>query len=202
MPLPPEREGALTRDEIIAERRNFRIPGYKTLCDVGFDGDWVTPIQKVSASPMGPVLIGLHWLDAKSVVENREILELCGYLPCIRFNKVLDMALKQVGLRRREIYVTQAFHLLPLCDRSQKIPEEDLDRSFEKITRHEVEGRIVIALGDEAADTCRRANISFEEVLHPSARGKGKTYNFKAEKLANAMRRALEHTGRAWGPLR
>ncbi len=202
MPLPPERKSGLTRDEIIAKRRSFRIPGYKTLCDVGFDGDWVTPIQKVSASPNGPVLIGKHWLDAESVADNREILELCGYLPCIPFNKVLDMALKKAGLRRREIYVTQAFHLLPPCDRSQKIPDKDLDRSFEKITRHEVEERAVIALGKDVADTCRRAGIPFKCVPHPSARGKGKTYEYKAEELANALRGALGHTGRAWGPLR
>lgn len=202
MPLPPERDGALTRDEIVAERRRFRIPGYKTLCDVGFDGDWVTPYQKVSASPTGPVLVGLHWLDAKSVAENREILELCGYLPCIPFNKVLDMALRQVGLRRREIYVTQAFHLLPPSDRSQEVSDKDLDRSFEKITRYEIEGRSVIALGDAVAETCQRANIPFKDVPHPSARGKGMTYKYKAEKLADALKDTLEHTRPAWGPPR
>ena len=192
----------MTRDEIIAERRRLRIPKYKTLCDVGFDGDWVTPIQQVSASPNGPVLIGKHWLDAKSVAENRDMLELCGYLPCNPFNKVLDMALKQVGLRRRQIYITQAFHLLPLTDRSQEISEEDLDRSFEKIARYEVEGRNVIALGDAVADTCRRANMPFKHVPHPSARGKGMTYKYKSKKLADALKDALEHTRPAWGPLR
>ena len=147
-------------------------------------------------------MIGKHWLDAESVAENREILELCGYLPCNPFNKVLDMALRQVRLRRREIYVTQAFHLLPVYDRSQDVSDKELDRSFEKITRHEIKGRSVIALGDAVAETCQRANISFKHVPHPSARGKGMTYKYKAEKLAAALKDALEYPQPAWGPLR
>lgn len=189
--------------EFIAARRKFEREfnscesktEYETLCNVGFDGDWVTPYQKVSANPTGPVLVGLHWLDAKSVKENREILNLCGYLPCIMFNKVLDMALRKRKLWRRDIYVTQAFHLLPLEDRSQGIPSGDLDKSFNAVTRLEIEGRTAIALGPVVACTFRRAGIEpFECVPHPSARGKGMTYEYKASRLAEALKRAVEHT--------
>ena len=49
----------MKRSEIIARRREFVISGYKhkykTLSDVGFDGEWVTPYQMVSNSETGPV---------------------------------------------------------------------------------------------------------------------------------------------------
>jgi len=42
----------MNREEIIERRREFRIPGYKTLAEVGFDGHgkWVTPYQITSRS--------------------------------------------------------------------------------------------------------------------------------------------------------
>ena len=73
-----------------------------------------------------------------------------GYLPGITFNKVLDCALKKADLIRANIYVTQAFHLIP-GRRSQRIPRRHIYESFEKITRHELVDRKAIALGTDAA---------------------------------------------------
>ena len=80
----------MTRQEIIARRRAFRAPGFVTLDAVGMHGDWVSPIQKTSGSPPGPVLVGKHWLDADSVKPNRDVLDELGYLPAIPFNRVLS----------------------------------------------------------------------------------------------------------------
>ena len=89
---------ALTREEIICARRAFRIceskDKYKTLADIGFDRDddgdkdWVTPYQKISNSPTGPVLVALHWLDVPSIEKRRCVLKEKGYLPGIPFNEV------------------------------------------------------------------------------------------------------------------
>lgn len=65
-----------------------------------------------SNSETGPVLVALHWLDWPSVNDHRDVLEQHGYLPDMRFNKVIDRALTQAGLCRKDIYVAQAFHLL------------------------------------------------------------------------------------------
>ena len=136
----------MKKKDIIACRRALVIPGYKTLADVGFDGEWVTPYQKASKSTTGPVLVALHWLDTPSVDKHRDVLKEKGYLPHILFNKVVDVALDKANLTRSDIYVTQAFHLLPRT-RSETIPRSHIDQSFDRITRHEVEGRATIALG-------------------------------------------------------
>ena len=60
--------------------------------DVGIDGDWVTPYQVGSNSETGPVLVALHWLDAPSVEEHRDVLKEKGYLPSMPFNKVARAA--------------------------------------------------------------------------------------------------------------
>jgi uroporphyrinogen-III synthase len=44
-------------------------------------------------------------------------------------------------------------------------------RSFDEVTRFELEGRKVIALGDAAAAECARHNITHIAVCHPSRRG-------------------------------
>ena len=178
----------MKRKEIIARRREFAIPGYKTLADVGLDGKWVTPIQKGSHSPTGPVLVAHYWLDAPSVEPNRGVLEKLGYLPDLPFNQVLDRALEQVGLTRKKIYITQAFHLLP--DKlGLPIPSRHIDESFDRITRHEVDGRTVIALGRVAADACRRIEIKAIECVSPSARFGS---DYKVNELAKALTRAWE----------
>ena len=69
-----------TRERIIARRRELQVPDqlqgqWVTLADVGFDGDWVSPIQKISNSVTGPVLVAKHWLDEESVNRERPILE-------------------------------------------------------------------------------------------------------------------------------
>ncbi len=180
----------MKRADIIARRRKFVIPGYgyKTLADVGFDGKWVTPYQKISNSKTGPLLVAKDWLDWPSVDGHRDVLKQKGYLPHMRFNQVVDLALEKAGLKRNDIYVTQAFHLLPQ-GRSEPIPRRHIDESFDRITRHEVDGRTVIALGEPAAGACRRAGV---ECIHPSARGK--TVESKAEELAEALVAKLART--------
>ena len=179
----------MKRAEIIKRRREFVVHGYKTLADVGFDGNWVTPIQKTSKSKTGPVLIAKHWLDAPSVYENRDVLEEKGYIPSILFNRVLDRALEQVSLTRKNIYITQAFHLLPLHTRSEYIPRRYLYETFGRITRHEVQGRVVIALGEDAQAACRRFKVKFIPCIHPSRQGY--TLEYKLEMLAKALKEAL-----------
>ena len=190
---PEEREAYC---ECVTRRKEFSICKYKTLDDVDLDGPWVTPQQITSCSMTGPVLVGHHWLDAKSVEdapeEVRNELKEKGYLPKIAFNKVLDLALERAGLTRSDIYVTQAFHLLPPDNRTQSVPPKYLYESFKRITHHEVEGRAVIALGAAAERACRRGDVKrfvyFKHVIHPSARGRN--YKSKAAELAEALKEA------------
>ena len=185
----------MKRVDIIARRRRFVMAGYETLADVGFDGDWVTPLQMESNSETGPVLIALHWLDAASArkLENQAVLRERGYLPHIPFNLALSRALEQAGLTRRDVHLTQAFHLLPRNERSKYIPPQDIDDSFEEITRYEVEDRSVIALGGAAQGACRRARVPHIKCVHPSARGRNR--QDKANELAAALVDALAQTG-------
>lgn len=169
----------------IVRRRQLKISGYKTLAELGFDGDYVTPYQMTSCSETGPVLIAYHWLDAPSIEANRTILEKLGYLPGIQFNNVMDLALQFSNLTRSGIYMTQAFHLLPSL-RSQRINSRDVDTSFEAVTKHELVGRRVIALGGDASRACDRHGIKHNAVCHPSARGR--TNGDKAKEIANALK--------------
>jgi len=174
----------MTYLEIIERRRALRIEGYRTLEEVGFDGPWVTPYQKAACAPDGPVLIAYNWLDVPSVENNRKILEELGYLPRILFNRVLKEALDICGEQRADLYITQAFHLLP-AERSSSIPARDIDASFKAVTRHELLGRGVIALGGAATEACVRHGIGHSFVCHPSARGL--SIKEKAKKLAKAL---------------
>ena len=168
----------------IARRRALEIPGYLTLADAGFDGEWVTPYQISSCSPTGTALVAYNWFDAPSAVANEAVLKRLGYMPGIPFNAVLDRALRLVKLSRGDLYLTQAFHLLP-ASRSQSIAQQDIDTSFDAVTRHELEGRRVLALGTAAAAACRRHGVLAREVCHPSARGL--TYDDKAKEIAAAL---------------
>ena len=178
----------ISYDEIIAKRRALRIDGYKTLADIGFDGNWVTPYQKTSRSMIGPVFVALHWIGSDSIAKaNHATLHEYGYLPKIRFNKVLSCALEQRRLTRADVYVTQAFHLIP-CGMSEQVPAKHIRRSFEEVTRHELVGRAVIALGRAAADACSDAGATFVECCHPSRRGRDNEAN--AAEIAAALARA------------
>jgi hypothetical protein len=160
----------LDYQEIIERRRALKIDPFKSLADVGFEGPWVTPYQITSNSPTGPVLVALHWLDEASIVAEQTTLQRFGYLPGIRFNAVIDAALERTSLRRSDIYVTQAFHLIPRT-RSEQIEPWAIRRSFDEVTRFELDGRRVIALGATAARECARHNIEHIAVCHPSRRG-------------------------------
>ena len=155
---------------VIERRRSFRLAGYKSLADMGFDGPWVTPLQQAAGSLTGPVLLAFNWLDAPSVEAHRAVLEERGYLPNIPFNRVLNKALQLRGLARSDVYLSQAFHLLPER-RSGAVPIRDVQASFEAITRYEIAGRSVVALGTAAAEACRRAGVQCAVAPHPSSRG-------------------------------
>ncbi|MGV3548989.1 hypothetical protein [Rhizobium sp.] len=155
------------------------------MAEVGFDGDWVSPYQIVSDSKDGPCLVAYNWLDAPSVEKHRNTLQALGYLPNIPFNKVMDKALAYANRKRAEVYVTQAFHLLPQT-RSATISQRHVDISFDQITRHEVQGRRVIALGNTAMIACRRHGVKALEVCHPSSRTHG-TFADKARIIGEAL---------------
>jgi hypothetical protein len=176
----------LDYQEIIERRRALRIEPFKSLAEVGFDGPWVTPYQ--ITSPKGPVLVALHWLDESSILTERATLRDLGYLPSIRFNAVIDAALARSGLSRSDIYVTQTFHLIPRA-RSERISQAAIRRSFDEVTRFELQGRRVIALGDIAAGECARHNIEHIAVCHPSRRG------YTNEKNATEIAEAIAALG-------
>jgi len=171
-----QRKLDLDYQEIIERRRRLSMAPYKSLADVEFDGPGVTPYQISSKSPDGPVLVALHWLDEGTVKDQRTILAKLGYLPDIRFNKVIGIALKKLGLSRSDIYLTQTFHLIPL-GRSESIGPAAIRRSFDEVTQYELRGRKVIALGDVAARECARRAIQHLPVCHPSRRGRSDEQN-------------------------
>ena len=174
--------------EAIERRRALSFDGYVTLTDVGFDGPWVSPIQKFSNNLEGPMLIAKDWFDVPSIIVNSALLhELCCF-PTANFNKVLDLALIFAGLSRSQIYLTQAFHLLPEV-RSANIFQSLIDWSFNEVTRHEIMGRLPIALGNQARDSCRKFDIPHIHMPPPS-RGSG-TFAQRAERLAEAIDDAM-----------
>ncbi len=180
--------------DIVRKRRELKIGGYLSFADVGFDGDWVSPYQISSRSPDGPVLLAYNWCDAETFLQRRKEVEPGGYLPGMKFNVVLERALKIAAITRADIYVTQVFHLLARS-RSEAIPQRALDESFKEVTRHELEGRRVIALGSAAAQACRSHDIDCEKAQHPSAR-RG-TYEERAAALAGLLKLAQSRTIRA-----
>ena len=170
--------------DAVERRRALRIPGYTTLAEVGFDGPWVTPLQITAGSLTGPVLIAYNWVEADAVAPNREELERRGYLSAIPFNRVLDRALELRGLQRAQVYATQCFHLLP-STRSGAVPQALIDQSFAAVTRHEIAGRPVLALGAAAEGACRRAGVDCRATLHPSARGL--SFEARAQEIATGL---------------
>jgi hypothetical protein len=175
---------------LISKRRDFKLPGYSTLADVCLDGDYVSPPQMASCSPTGPVLLAYHWLDAPSARKHRSELREFGYLRRMIFNKVICAALKECGLSRADIYITQAFHLLP-SRRSGPIRPKDVNACFTAITQYELHGRKVIALGKGAARACCEGGIKPNQtIMHPSARGISKAEKIKA--LVAAIRAIIE----------
>ncbi len=185
----------MTRAEIIARRREFIISGneqkYKTLADVGFDGEWVTPYQIVSNCETGPILVAHYWLDAPSVHEHRDVLKEQGWLPSMPFNKVLTLALERANLTREDIYVSQAFHLLPY-KQWPPFPTRHVDESFDRITRHECNGRTVIGLGSVAQRACRRFGVEAIECVSPSGR---MSWDYKVKMLGEALKTAMVRMG-------
>lgn len=171
--------------DFVARRRAFYWPGYESYADVGLDGEWVTPYHLTCSNPKGPVLLTYNFLDAPTAGREVSTLTATGYLPAMPFNRVLDLALSLSGLSRADIYVTHAFHLLARS-RSERVPIKAIDASFDAIAVHELVGRHVIALGQDAARQCRRHGIDHLETPHLSARGT--SFAQRATLLAAALK--------------
>jgi hypothetical protein len=101
----------------------------------------------------GPVLVALHWLDESSILGEWPTLQELGYLPNIQFNTVIDAALARSGFE-------QIGHLrqpnLPSCS-PEALTADFTSRN--QVTRFELQGRKVIAQGDNAAAECARHAI-------------------------------------------
>ena len=79
------------------------------------------------------------------------------------------MTLEIANLTRGDIYITQAFHLLP-AERSQNIPIGHVRESFRAITQYELNGQPVIALGSQVSKVCSEEGVRHHPCVHPSAR--------------------------------
>lgn len=171
----------------VAARRAFRLPGYPTLAEEGFDGDYVSPIQMTSGSLTGPMLVSKDWLDAPSVRRHHAELKRQGYLSTNPFNRVIDKVLALLSLTRADIYITPVFHLLT-PQRSSTIPPAHARASWEAIGQHERLGRRPIALGHDSARVLRHFNVPHIRAPHPSARTG--TFDAKAQAIAEAIQAA------------
>ena len=171
----------------IAARRAFALPGYPTLAQAGFDGDYVSPIQMTSGNLTGPLLISKDWLDAPSAASNRAELRRTGYLAGIPYNKVIDKVLALLNLTRANIYITPIFHLLT-AKRSSAIPMSYARASFDAVGRHELMGRRPVALGTDSARVLSHFGIDHIAAPHPSARIG--SYDRRADLIAQAVRAA------------
>lgn len=168
----------------VAARRAFRLDGYVTLAEAGFDGDYVSPIQMTSGNHCGPLLISKDWLDHPSAATHRAQLLRTGYLPDTPFNRVLDLALRRAGLTRSDVHVSPAFCLLP-PRRSTPLPAAHVRASFDAVVRHELMGRRPVALGHDAARALRHFGIPHVAAPHPSSRGG--SYDDRAARIATAL---------------
>ena len=179
----------------IERRRKFSLPGYKNLaevCNRDFDGDYVTPLQIEARSPTGPCLVSHYWFSVEELEECRRnseeypFLKECGYARVLRFNKILNSVLKQIGIKRKDTYMTQVFHLLPP---KGKPKPRDIRTSFEAITQHEIRDRKVIAVGKPAEKACKEfGDKNFESlVCVPSpSRSKPNRVNLLADAIESA----------------
>lgn len=184
---PPVPGRATRYRAAIAARRAFRLPGYPTLAEEGFDGEYVSPIQLTSGSLDGPLLISKDWLDAPSARANHARLARFGYLADNPFNAVMDRVLALLGLARRQVYITPVFHLLT-PRRSSTIPPAHARASFEAVGRHELMGRRPVALGTDAARVLTHFGVAHVAAPHPSARIG--SYDARAARIAEALEAA------------
>jgi len=178
----PTHTPAYTR--AIAARRAFRLPGYPTLAEEGYDGDYVSPIQIISGNPDGPLLMSKDWLDAPSARKHRDELSRTGYLANNPFNQVIDRVLNLLGLTRADIYITPIFHLLT-PKRSSTIPADHARASFDAVAQHALMGRQPVALGTDSARVLAHFNIPPSVAPHPPARSG--SYDARAARIAEAV---------------
>lgn len=172
-------------DRAVAARRAFALPGYPTLAQAGFDGDYVSPIQITSGNLTGPLLMSKDWLDAPSAHKHRETLRVTGYLPNNPFNQVVNRVLTLLGMCRADIYITPIFHLLTPT-RSSTIPVAAARASFDAVGRFELMGRRPVALGTDSARVLEHFGVDHVKAPHPSARIG--SYDARAELIAQAVR--------------
>jgi hypothetical protein len=171
---------------LVTARRSLRAEGFASYAEVGCETGTITPYHLTCGNRAGPVLISFNWLDAPTARAHAATLRRIGHLPAMLFNRVLDTALTLAGLTRADIYLTHASHLLP-ATRSASLPQTVIDTSFDHVTRHEIAGRPVAALGRVAVAACARFGIPHQAAPHPSARGL--TLKDKAAHIAEALTR-------------
>ena len=177
---------------IKARKKLEACSGYKTLKDACLDGPWVSPPQIMSHNSTGLVLVAKDFLNFEKAQDksNHDEILARGYLLNLGFNKVLDCALCIAGLSRKDIYLTQVVHLLPCGKASENHRSKLAACSFNKVTKHEIKGRVVVALGDLAVIHCCDSGARrVFKTIHPSARTEGKRKE-KAQKIAKVIRKA------------
>ena len=193
---------ALTADqytEAVQARKALRVAaipnaaasGMKSLTDAGWDGDYVAPNQLSSCAFDGPVLVLNNWfgwqeLDALPA-ETKLRLRSLGYLEGISTNKWIDRALEIVGLKRSQVYITQACVFLPPSAMGSSIPRLCYAYSIHQVLRLELGGRTPVALGTAAQRACLEADIEFVGTQHPSYQGGER----RAQEIASAIRRVM-----------
>lgn len=182
--------------QAITARRAFSMPGYTTYAEARFDGDYVCPIHVTSGNLTGPMFVSKDWLDGPSARAEAEVLHRLGYLPDAPFNRVMDLVLDDLGLTRGDIYITRVFKLLP-DRRSAPLSAADARASWRAVTRHELLGRLPVALGSDAAGVLRHFGVPHVPAPHPSARIG--TYTERARRIARAARLACQHVGAGAG---
>lgn len=196
------------RKRLIAERDDLPIPEqdrrkFGRLRDAGWGEHWISPIQETSHDPTGPVVMGSHWLDVEGAEERRADVEhYGGYLPDMPFNRVLDLALWHARLTRRDIYITQACHLMPLGDGNgpqARVPPRLWRPSFDRVTRYEIGDRPVLALGAYAQEVCRRNDVRYLPFPHPGG-GARTPQSQQAKALAAGLEWALKLVRPSHGP--
>jgi DNA invertase Pin-like site-specific DNA recombinase len=175
--------GPLDKNDRDVEELNIKLPRSSAANQraASIENNTSTALTEPDPKMVQTIVRALRWADA---LTNRQTLQDLGYLPNIRFNTVIDAALARQGLRRSDIYVTQTFHLIPR-KRSERISQAAIRRSFDEVTRFELQGRKVIALGDIAASECARHSIEHIAVCHPSRRGYTNEQN--ATEIAEAI---------------
>lgn len=161
----------------LASQRSRQAPdGFKQPEDFGYDfREWISPYTKGANRPNGIALVLQDWAseDGLKVGWNSEIARL-GRNPKIKTNKVLEVLLQRVlDVSLTDVYATNAFPFVKPGGMSSPISQKLVDSTVRTFLLRELEiasPRVVLALGNVAHESLRRAGISSIHVPHPAAR--------------------------------